>query len=107
MRRVLNHAAIIADGGQGCGEAPSILAKPVLVRLARCPMPIPAPTLARGMGNDRVRAVIGSGIAGHVPRVNSGEAAVCAIAINEQGCDHRTAPALIYRVTKPSSSGGR
>src|SRR6266849_3133393 len=91
MRGVLKDPAIGFECNQ-CGfEASAIVAKPVLVRLARGAMPVAAPSLAWRMSNDRMRTGILSSIPALIPGIDIFESEVTAAGFDIEGRYHRAA----------------
>lgn len=85
---MLHHATVVAHRGERGGEAAAVFTEAVLVRLVRCAVPVPAPTLTWRMCDDRQRARVTPGILRLVPGLYARQAKVGAVSLDEQGCDH-------------------
>ncbi|MNX99680.1 hypothetical protein D3C86_1321440 [compost metagenome] len=92
MRRMLQHAAIVAHGCECRSEAALVLAQPELVGLVRGAMEVAPPALARRMCNDRQRSGVLARIAGLVPRVHARHAEVGAFGLDVQRGDQSSPP---------------
>ena len=90
--RMLQNATPAPQACKSRREATGIVAEFVLMGPARRTMPVSAPTFARGMRDDRVRAGIESGIPFLVPGIDARATVIAASALHEESRDHGSEP---------------
>jgi hypothetical protein len=99
IARMLDDASKLFERVESRREAPIVVAKFVLMRLACATVPEPAPPLAWWMGHNRIWTSVESRIAQLAPCVDAWLIGIDAIGLDVERGDHGKSPTLLnYRL---------